>query len=212
MTYPEKISLYVQQGRVAPMLECLEIALRSGISAEEILEDGLLAGMNAVSTRYKQSEIFIPEVLVSSRAMSIGMEVLEASLQRSDRPCPGTVILGTVKGDLHDIGKSLVKMMMEGKGLKVIDIGVDVPAQTFVDKAREHGAKVIACSALLTTTMNEIQKVVEAVNASDLAGKVYIMAGGAPVSQQFCDYIHADVYTPTAIAAAEAALALCLSE
>ena len=208
--YPEQISLYVQQGRIRPMLECIQKALQEGVSAEEILEDGLLGGMNQVSARYKRSEIYIPEVLVASRAMSIGMEALESAFSKEEKRCPGTVILGTVKGDLHDIGKELVKMMMESKGLNVIDVGVDVPAQTFVDKAIKHDAKVIACSALLTTTMPEIEKVVKAVEKAGLSEKIRVMAGGAPVSRSFCDHIHA-VYTPDAIKAAEAALAYCIS-
>ena len=121
----------------------------------------------------------------------------------------GTVVIGTVKGDLHDIGKNLVRMMMEGKGLKVIDLGVDVPVERFLDAARENHAQIIACSALLTTTMGEMRNIVEAVEDSELKGKVRVMIGGAPITQAYCDQIGADCYTPDAASAADAALQLC---
>ena len=141
--------------------------------------------------------------------MNRGITVLRPLLVAAGVEEKGTVILGTVKGDLHDIGKNLVRMMMEGKGLKVIDLGVDVSAEAFIEAARENNATIIACSALLTTTMGEMKTVVEAVKASDLNGKVKIMIGGAPVTEAFAESIGADCYTPDATAAAAAALAFC---
>lgn len=151
----------------------------------------------------------MPEVLIAARAMSKGVEVLRPHLVEDGVEEKGTVVLGTVKGDLHDIGKNLVRMMMEGKGLKVVDLGVDVPVEKFLDAARENDAKIICCSALLTTTMGEMRSVVEAVEASELKGKISIMIGGAPVTQSYCDQIGANRYTPDAATAADVALELC---
>ena len=209
MTVLEEISQYVQQGRAGLLTDCIERALAEQVPIRDILEKGLLDGMNKVNSSYRKNEVYVPEILISSHAMTVGLEVLEPYFMENKNGKVGTVILGTVRGDMHDIGKQLVKMMMESRGLEVIDIGIDVPARVFVEKAREHNAKVIACSALLTTTMYEIQKVVEAVRNSDLNGKVKVMAGGAPVSKLFCDYIHADCYTENALMAAEKAVELC---
>ena len=180
-----------------------------GISPQEILEDGLLAGMNIIGGKFKNNEVFVPEVLVAARAMNKGITVLRPLLVAAGVEEKGTVILGTVKGDLHDIGKNLVRMMMEGKGLKVVDLGVDVPASAFIDAAKEHNAKIIACSALLTTTMGEMENVVKKANEAGIHDKVKIMIGGAPVTQSFCDQIGADCYTPDAASAADAAVAFC---
>ena len=184
-------------------------ALEEGIPASEILEDGLLAGMDIIGQKFKNNEVFVPEVLVAARAMNRGVEILRPYLVEDGVETKGTVILGTVKGDMHDIGKNLVRMMMEGKGLEVIDIGVDVPTESFLDAAREHNAKLICCSALLTTTMGEMKNVVDAVKASEMNGKVKIMIGGAPITQTFCEQIGADCYTPDAASAAEVALKFC---
>lgn len=143
--------------------------------------------------------------------MTKGIELLRPYLVTEGVEEKGTVVIGTVKGDLHDIGKNLVRMMIEGKGLKVIDLGVDVSVEKYLDAARENNANIIACSALLTTTMTEVREVVEAVKASELNGKVKIMIGGAPITQAFCDSIGADCYTPDAASAADAALAICAS-
>jgi len=144
--------------------------------------------------------------------MNTGTELLKPLLVSSGVKAKGKVILGTVKGDLHDIGKNLVRMMMEGKGLKVVDLGVDVPAERFIDAAIEHNADIVACSALLTTTMIEMENIVKKVNESPLAGKVKIMIGGAPVTDNFRATIGADIYTPDAATAAEAALNVCLAK
>lgn len=209
MSILNDISALLQQGRAPKVKAAVQQALDEGIPASEILENGLLAGMNVIGQRFKAGEVFVPEVLLSARAMTRGIETLRPLLVADGVEEKGTVVIGTVKGDMHDIGKNLVRMMMEGKGLKVVDLGVDVPADAFLVAAREHNAQVIACSSLLTTTMEEMRGVVEAVHASELNGKVHVMVGGAPVTQAFCDQIGADCFTSDAATAAEAALNLC---
>lgn len=204
-----EISEWLQKGRAPKVKTAVTKALEEGIPASEILEDGLLAGMDIIGQKFKNNEVFVPEVLVAARAMNRGVEILRPYLVEDGVETKGTVILGTVKGDMHDIGKNLVRMMMEGKGLEVIDIGVDVPTESFLDAAREHNAKLICCSALLTTTMGEMKNVVDAVKASEMNGKVKIMIGGAPITQTFCEQIGADCYTPDAASAAEVALKFC---
>lgn len=204
-----EISEWLQKGRAPKVKAAVIKALEEGIPASEILENGLLAGMDIIGQKFKNNEVFVPEVLVAARAMNRGVEILRPYLVEDGVETKGTVILGTVKGDMHDIGKNLVRMMMEGKGLEVIDIGVDVPTESFLDAAREHNAKLICCSALLTTTMGEMKNVVDAVKASEMNGKVKIMIGGAPITQTFCEQIGADCYTPDAASAAEAALKFC---
>lgn len=204
-----EISEWLQKGRAPKVKAAVIKALEEGIPASEILEDGLLAGMDIIGQKFKNNEVFVPEVLVAARAMNRGVEILRPYLVEDGVETKGTVILGTVKGDMHDIGKNLVRMMMEGKGLEVIDIGVDVPTESFLDAAREHNAKLICCSALLTTTMGEMKNVVDAVKASEMNGKVKIMIGGAPITQTFCEQIGADCYTPDAASAAEVALKFC---
>ena len=204
-----EISEWLQTGGAPKVKAAVTKALEEGIPASEILEDGLLAGMDIIGQKFKNNEVFVPEVLVAARAMNRGVEILRPYLVEDGVETKGTVILGTVKGDMHDIGKNLVRMMMEGKGLEVIDIGVDVPTESFLDAAREHNAKLICCSALLTTTMGEMKNVVDAVKASEMNGKVKIMIGGAPITQTFCEQIGADCYTPDAASAAEVALKFC---
>ena len=209
MSILNDISSLLQQGRAPKVKAAVQQALDEGIPASEILENGLLAGMNVIGQRFKNGEVFVPEVLLSARAMTKGIETLRPLLVADGVEEKGTVVIGTVKGDLHDIGKNLVRMMMEGKGLKVVDLGVDVPADAFLTAAREHNAQVIACSSLLTTTMEEMRSVVEAVHASEMNGKVRVMIGGTPVTQAFCEQIGADCFTSDAATAAEAALSLC---
>ncbi|MGM9617363.1 corrinoid protein [Butyricicoccus sp.] len=209
MTTLEEISEWLQKGRAPKVKAAVNKALEEGIPAATILQDGLLAGMDVIGAKFKNNEVFVPEVLVAARAMSRGVDVLQPYLVDAGVEEAGTVILGTVKGDMHDIGKNLVRMMMEGKGLKVIDLGVDVPVENFLDAARENDAKLICCSALLTTTMGEMKNVVDAVNASEMKGKIKIMVGGAPITQTFCEQIGADCYTPDAASAADAALKFC---
>lgn len=201
-----EMSEMLQKGKAVQVRELVEQALAEGLAPEDILNNGLLAGMGVIGGKFKNNEVFVPEVLVAARAMNKGMEVLKPQLMSAGVEAKGTAVIGTVKGDLHDIGKNLVKMMMEGKGLEMVDLGVDVPPEKFLEAAREHNATIICCSALLTTTMGEMKHVVSMVKDSDLAGKVKIMIGGAPITQNFCDEIGADCYTPDAASAADAAL------
>ncbi|MDP4109539.1 MAG: cobalamin-dependent protein [Bacillota bacterium] len=195
----------VQKGREKSVSDLIVAALEDGVSARSILEEAMLPAMDTVGGKFKSGELFIPHVLMAAKAMKAGMAQLRPYLVASDVKPKGTVVLGTVKGDLHDIGKNLVKMMMEGKGLDVVDLGVDVSAEKFVSAALENGAAVIGCSALLTTTMPEMKKVVELIKSENLSEKIKVMIGGAPVTQQYCDAINADIYTPDAASAAEAA-------
>ena len=202
-----EIAMSVQNGRAKVTKELVERAIAEGASVEEILNVGLLAGMSVVGERFKNNEIYVPEVLVSARAMNMGAQLLKPYLEKSGITSKGKVCIGTVQGDLHDIGKNLVKMMMEGKGLEVIDLGTDVAPETFVNTAIEQGCGVICCSALLTTTMNVMEAVVKAAEAAGVRDKVKIMIGGAPVTQEFCDRIGADAYSPDAASAADTAAA-----
>ena len=196
------ISEALQKGRAKQIKVLVPQALEEGIPAKQILEEGLLAGMSVVGEKFKNNEVFVPEVLVAARAMNVGAELLKPELAEAGVSAKGKVCIGTVKGDLHDIGKNLVRMMMEGKGLEVIDLGVDVAPEAFVQAAMEHNANLIGCSALLTTTMPVMGEVVKAAEAAGIRDKVKIMIGGAPVSQEFCDSIGADAYTPDAATAA----------
>lgn len=204
----EEISTYLQQGRSPKVQELVAQAMEQGIAPQTILDEGLLAGMGVIGAKFKNNEVFVPEVLIAARAMNKGVEVLKPALVAQGVESRGTVVLGTVKGDLHDIGKNLVKLMMEGKGLNVIDLGVDVPPERFLEAAKENEAEIVACSALLTTTMGEMKTIVETIRNSDISGKVKIMVGGAPVTQTFADQIGADYYTADAESAAQLAVSL----
>ena len=205
----QEMSELLQKGRAKQVKELVNQAIAEGLSAKDILEEGLLSGMGIIGEKFKNNEVFVPEVLVAARAMNAGVELLKPLLVSEGVASKGTVVLGTVKGDLHDIGKNLVKLMMEGKGLKVVDLGVDVSAEKFIAAAEENDADIIACSALLTTTMNEMKAVVDALSGTAIKDRVKVMVGGAPVTQAFCDSIGADCYTEDAASAADAALALC---
>ena len=199
------ISENLQKGKSNAVKELVREALDKGISAEDILEGGLIGGMDVIGTKFMKNEIYVPEVMLAARAMTAGMEVLRPVLAGAGVQPRGRVVIGTVKGDLHDIGKNLVKMMMEGKGIQVIDLGTDVPAERFISAAMEHEARIIACSALLTTTMPEMKKVVELLKEKGLRDKFTVMIGGAPVTDAYRESIGADIYTPDAGSAAEAA-------
>ncbi|HEY8350238.1 MAG TPA: corrinoid protein [Clostridiales bacterium] len=201
-----EISQNLQQGRAKAVKELVEQAVKEGIDAKTILEQGLIAGMSVIGEKFKNNEVYVPQVLIAARAMKAGTEVLQPLLASSGVKAKGKVVIGTVRGDLHDIGKNLVKMMMEGKGLEVVDLGVDVPADKFVEKVIEEKADIVACSALLTTTMTEIKTVVDEIVRAGIRDKVTIMIGGAPVTDSFCKQIGADIYTPDAATAAEAAV------
>ncbi len=205
----EEISANLQAGKAKIVREKVQEAIDTGIPAADILNNGLMAGMNVIGQKFKNNEVFVPEVLVAARAMNRGVELLKPLLVQSGTKPVGKACIGTVQGDLHDIGKNLVKMMMEGKGIEVIDLGVDVAPETFVQTAIEQDCQIICCSALLTTTMGVMEKVVEAAEAAGIRDKVTIMIGGAPVTQAFCEQIGADVYTADAASAADAAVAHC---
>jgi corrinoid protein of di/trimethylamine methyltransferase len=209
MSTLNEIAAQLQLGKAKVVKELVQNAINEGFSAKQILEEGLLAGMNVIGVKFKNNEVYVPDVLIAARAMNAGTELLKPLLIESGVKAAGKVVLGTVKGDLHDIGKNLVRMMMEGKGLEVVDIGVDVSAATFAEKAKEVGADIIACSALLTTTMTEMKSVIEAIEAAGLRDKVKIMIGGAPVTDSFCKTIGADYYSPDAATAAEVAYSIC---
>ena len=209
MTTLDDISALLQKGRANETRAAVQKAIDEGIGAKDILEKGLMAGMSIIGDKFKVNEIYVPEVLVAARAMKAGIEPLKPLLASSGVKSKGTVVIGTVKGDLHDIGKNLVKMMMEGKGLEVHDLGVDVSSEQFIDAAREHKANIVACSALLTTTMTEMKGVVEAMKTAGLRDKLTIMVGGAPITDAFCKSIGADLYSPDAASAADDAIAAC---
>jgi corrinoid protein of di/trimethylamine methyltransferase len=200
-----EISENLQGGKAKVVVELVGKAIEQGIAPQKILDEGLLSGMGVIGTKFKANEIFVPEVLVAARAMNKGAEVLKPKLAAEGIKAKGKAVIGTVKGDLHDIGKNLVKMMMEGRGIEMIDLGVDVPANKFVEAAKENDVPIVCCSALLTTTMGEIKSVVDAFKEAGARDKVKIMIGGAPVTQAFCDQIGADSYSPDAASAAEAA-------
>ncbi len=204
-----QISEQLQAGKAKVVKELVQQAIDEGIPAKDILDNGLLAGMSVIGAKFKNNEVFVPEVLVAARAMNMGAAVLKPLLSEDGVEPAGKVALGTVKGDLHDIGKNLVKMMMEGKGLEVVDLGTDVPPEKYVEAAVNEGCQVIACSALLTTTMGVMAEVVQEAEKAGIRGKVKIMIGGAPVTESFCEQIRADRYTPDAASAAEVAVQLC---
>ena len=203
------ISESLQKGKAKDVKALVQQAVDEGLSAKEILQDGLMPGMNVIGEKFKNNEVFVPEVLVAARAMSAGATLLKPLLTEAGVESAGKVCLGTVKGDLHDIGKNLVKMMLEGKGIEVIDLGTDVPPEKYVEVAISENCQVICCSALLTTTMGVMKEVVDAAKDAGIRDKVKIMIGGAPVTEAYCEQIGADCYTPDASTAAEAAVKLC---
>jgi corrinoid protein of di/trimethylamine methyltransferase len=211
MVLLEEISTFLQQGRTPKVKMLVQQAIDEGLKPQDILENGLIAGMNVIGEKFKNNQVFVPEVLIAARAMNAGIGLLRPLLVSSGVQSKGTAVIGTVKGDQHDIGKNLVKMMMEGKGLQVIDLGVDVSAEKFYESAVEHQAQLVCCSALLTTTMGEMKRVVDLFQEKGMRDQVKIMIGGAPVTQNYCNTIGADCYTPDAASAAEAALGFCLS-
>ena len=205
----EDISQNLQSGKAKIVKMLVQQAIEEGYAPNTVLEDGLMAGMGIIGEKFKNNEVFVPEVLVAARAMNMGVSVLKPLLAAEGNQAVGRACLGTVLGDLHDIGKNLVKMLLESKGIEVIDLGVDVSPEKFVQTAIDEHCQLICCSALLTTTMGVMKDVVEAVKTAGIRDKVTIMVGGAPVTQAFCDQIGADIYTPDAASAADAALAVC---
>ncbi|MCK5849478.1 MAG: corrinoid protein [Kiritimatiellae bacterium] len=198
----------LMKGKANDVKTLVEQALNENIAPSEILNDGLLSGMSIIGARFKKNEVYVPEVLIAARAMKAGMEILQPRLSDAGVEPVGIAVIGTVKGDLHDIGKNLVCMMLEGAGFKIVDIGIDCEPEKFLSAATENNASVIGISALLTTTMTNMKAVVDTIKASPIAGKVKIMIGGAPVTQEFCDEIGADGYAADAASAADLAKTL----
>jgi 5-methyltetrahydrofolate--homocysteine methyltransferase len=203
----ENIAEALQKGKVKDVAQFVQEALDSGISAQDILDNGLLKGMGELGVRFKNNEVYVPEVLIAARALNKGTEVLKAKLLEEGVQSIGKVVISTVKGDLHDIGKNLVKMMLEGTGFEVIDLGVDVETEKIVAAVREYSPQILCLSALLTTTMSQQEVVIEALKEAGLRDKVKVMVGGAPVTQVYANQIGADAYTPDAATAAEVAKA-----
>jgi len=195
----EKLS----RGEIEEITKLVQEALSTGSGAETILEEGLIPAMDRIGSRFKSGEIYIPEVLLAARAMHAGMAALKPILSKSDRPRPVKVLMGTVKGDLHDIGKNLVIMMLEGGGFEVVDLGIDVPAQKFIEAIHEHQPRVIGMSALLTTTLKEMKNIVQTIKEAGLRNQVKAIVGGAPVTEKFAKEIGADGYAPDAASAVD---------
>ncbi|MBE6896977.1 MAG: cobalamin-binding protein [Ruminococcaceae bacterium] len=193
------------KGKAKIVAGLVQQAVDEGIEPKAILEEGLLAGMSVVGEKFQKNEVYVPEVLVAARAMNKGTEILKPLLAAAGVESIGKVCIGTVRGDLHDIGKNLVKMMLEGKGFEVIDLGTDVTPENFVSTAKNEGCQIICCSALLTTTMSAMKEVVDLAVAEGIRDQVKIMVGGAPLTDAFCKQIGADAYTPDAATAADVA-------
>jgi len=187
-------------------VEITKAALEEGTPAESVLNDGLIAGMDVIGGRFKKNEVYIPEVLIAARAMKMAMEILEPELAKAGVKPRGKLLIGTVQGDLHDIGKNLVAMMLKGAGFEVIDLGVDIGPEKFVEQAKATGVQLVGMSALLTTTMPSIEKTVKALKEAGVLAKV--MIGGAPVTQGYADKIGADGYSPDAASAVDMAKSL----
>ena len=205
MSIVQEISEFLQKGRAKNVKALVEQALAEGVDAKVILNEGLLDGMSIIGGKFKRNEVFVPEVLVAARAMNAGMAILEPKLVEIGNEPIGKAVIGTVKGDLHDIGKNLVVMMYKGAGFEVIDLGVDVAAETYVEKAAEVGADVICMSALLTTTMENMRKVIELLEEKGVRDQYIVMVGGAPVNDSFAMEIGANFFTADAASAAEVA-------
>ena len=198
-----EISELLQKGKAKDITGSVQKALDAGAAPADILEKALMDGMSIIGGKFKRNEVFVPEVLIAARAMNKAAETLKPHLAKAGIQPVGRAIICTVKGDQHDIGKNLVKMMIEGKGIEVEDLGVDCDTQKVVDKVKESDAKVLCLSALLTTTMAVQKEVIDALKDAGIRDKVKVMVGGAPVSQSFADEIGADAYTPDAASAAD---------
>jgi 5-methyltetrahydrofolate--homocysteine methyltransferase len=199
----EEISAGVQKGDAGQVKALVEKALAQDLPVGKVLNKGLIAGMNVIGERFKAMDIFIPEVLVSARAMNMGLEILKPLLAKANVKAKGKVVIGTVRGDLHDIGKNIVAMMLRGAGYEVIDLGADVPKEKFLEQVKKEGADVVAMSALLTTTMIYMREVVEELEKAKLKAQVKVIIGGAPISQTYADRIQADGYAPDAALAVD---------
>jgi 5-methyltetrahydrofolate--homocysteine methyltransferase len=201
----QEMASNLYQGEAEVVAKLVQKALDQGMKPQEVLSGGLIAGMDEVGKDFKAGDLFVPEVLIAARAMHAGMNVLRPLLAESDAPNAGKYVTGTVRGDLHDIGKNLVKMMLEGAGFETVDLGTDVSAEDFVAAIREHQPKLVGMSALLTTTMVNMKTTIEALEEAGLRDKVKVMVGGAPVTAAFAEEVGADAYAPDAASAVDVA-------
>jgi len=201
----KQISEAIQKGKRNDVPTLVQQAQEEGLTPKEVLDEGMLAAMSEIGEKFKNDEIFVPEMLMAAKAMTAGTEILKPHLKEAGVESIGKVALGTVKGDLHDIGKNLVRIMLEGKGIEVLDLGVDVSPERFVEAYENEGITVMACSALLTTTMNEMKNLVDLLIEKGYRDKVTVMVGGAPITESFCKAIGADYYTTDAASAADVA-------
>ena len=199
------VSEALQRGKADKVSELVRQALNEGATPKNILEEGLIHGMSIIGRKFKKNEVYVPEVLIAARAMHAGMDVLKPKLIETGVENIGKVVMGTVQGDLHDIGKNLVEMMLEGAGFEVIDLGTDISKDKFVEAVKEHKPNIIGMSALLTTTMVNMVEVIKALDVAGLRDKVKIMVGGAPITQNYADQIGADGYSPDASSAVDKA-------
>ena len=205
MAIYEQIADEIVKGQADAVKELVNQAISEEISAEDVLNNGLVAGMDVVSKKFKNNEFFIPEVLVSARAMTAGLNILNPLLAEANVKSKGKVVIGTVKGDLHDIGKNIVGMMLQGAGYEIVDLGADVPKEKFIEFTQKEDANVVGLSALLTTTMIYMQEVIQGLKDAGLRDKVKVIIGGAPVTQAYADQIEADGYAPDAASAIDLA-------
>jgi len=201
----QKISEELQKGNYQEMPKLVQEALNANVPPSKILSDGLVAGMDVVGEKFRRDEFFMPEVLISARAMQAGMDILRPKLIETGVKLAGKIVLGTVKGDLHDIGKNLVGMLMEGAGFQVIDLGIDVPSERFVEAVKMNRPNILGLSSLLTTTMPKMKEVIESLVEAGVRGRVKVMVGGAPVTEKFAKDVGADAYAPEAASAVEKA-------
>jgi len=201
----EKLADALKNGRAPDVTKLVNEALSENIPAEQILNNGLIVGMNTVGVLFKSGKMYVPQVLIAARAMYAGLDILNPILSEQDVAPLGIVAIGTVKGDMHDIGKNLVAMMMEGAGIKVIDLGTNVTADKFIQAIKVDGAQIVAMSALLTTTMQQMKATIDEIGKAGIRDDVKIMIGGAPITQEYADDIGADGYTSDAASAAEMA-------
>lgn len=199
----DAVSIALQNGEADQVSKLVRQALDENITPKKILDEALIKGMSVIGVKFKNNEVYVPEVLIAARAMNAGMDVLKPKLTETGVQNIGKIVIGTVRGDLHDIGKNLVRMMMEGAGFEVIDLGTDVSASQFVDALKEHKPNILCMSALLTTTMVNMAEVIKAIESAGLRDQVKVMIGGAPITQNYAEQITADGYSPDAATAVD---------
>lgn len=205
MSILEEISEFLQKGKRKNVKALIEQALEEGMDPKMILKEGLMSGMSIIGGKFKREEVFVPDVMMAARAMNVGLSILEPKLVEAGNEPIGRVVIGTVQGDLHDIGKNLTAMLLKGAGFEIYDMGVDVSAEAFLEKAEEVNADIIGLSALLSTTMSQMKEVIDLLKEKNLRDKYIVMIGGALITNEFAEEIGADYYTPDAASAAEVA-------